>query len=158
MNPPPTPARLPYAFPERALHRWVRENLTVALRHDGGVDAVFRFEGSTCSNIAFNLLYRVSVSPVTAGRQIESLGCDPAPHDDGHTRMCCWQENADAAMARMKRETPLLGQPLDAVLAWRPLKSPAGCLCAEPSRQHKWQAVLETLHLALNPATPALLP
>ena len=39
-----------------------------------------------------------------------------------------------------------------AVLAWRPAKSPAGCLCSEPSRHHKWQAVLETLHFALRSA------
>ena len=36
-----------YSFPERALRRWARENLSVVPRADGGVDAVFRFEGST---------------------------------------------------------------------------------------------------------------
>lgn len=145
----------PYAFPERALRRWAGENLTLTPRPDGGVDAVFRLEGSTCANIAFFLLYRVALSPATAGRRIESMNCAPAPFDEGHTRMCSWQENAGAIAATMRDETPLLGLPLDSVLAWRPRQSPPGCLCAQPSRHHKWHAVLETLHLALNQPRPS---
>ncbi|MDP2137347.1 MAG: hypothetical protein Q8J74_05790, partial [Candidatus Didemnitutus sp.] len=63
---------------------------------------------------------------------------------------CCWQANAATAAAAMDHEIPLLGQPLASVLTWRPRRSPDGCLCAEPSRQYKWQAVLETLHFALG--------
>ena len=141
-----------YSFPERALRRWARENLTLTPCADGGVEAVFRFEGSTCGNVAFHLLYRVSLAAESADRRIEALHCEAAPFDEGHARMCCWQENAAAIAATMRREAPLLGEPLGAVLAWRPAKSPAGCLCSEPSRHHKWQAVLETLHFALSSA------
>jgi hypothetical protein len=147
-------AASPYAFPERALRRWLRENLAVTPRPDGGLDAVFRFEGSTCGNIAFHLLYRVALAPAADAHRILAQHCEVAPFDDGHSRMCCWQENADAIDATMRTEAPLLGQPLAAVLAWRPNKSPAGCLCGEPSRHHKWQAVLETLHLHLALSTP----
>ncbi len=153
--PSPVPAPSPYAFPERALRRWARENLTIASRTDGGVEAVFRFEGSTCGNIAFHLLYRVTLAPASVDRRIVAMGCEPAPFDEGHTHMCCWQENAAVIAATMRNETPLLGQPLAAVLAWHPRKSPAGCICAEPARHHKWQAVLETLHLALHSPTPS---
>lgn len=147
----------PYAFPERALQRWARENLTLTARADGRTEAIFRFEGSTCSNIAFQLIYQITLGPRTDERRIESLCCVPAPHYEGHTRMCCWQENAAAVIKTMSTETPLLGQPLAAVLTWRPIKSPAGCLCAAPSRHHKWQAALETLHFALHPLpTPPL--
>jgi hypothetical protein len=141
-----------YSFPERALRRWARENLSMVPRADGGVDAVFRFEGSTCGNVAFCLLYRVSVGPEAAGRRLETMWCEPAAHDEGHTRMCCWLENAADRSAIMFQESGLASQPLDAVLAWHPQKSPAGCLCTEPSRHHKWQAVLETLHFALVPS------
>jgi hypothetical protein len=153
----PSPAVSPYAFPVRALRRWAGENLTLTPRPDGGLEALFRLEGSTCANIAFSLLYRVTLSPAPAGRRIEAMNCAPAPYDEGHTRMCSWQENAGAIAATMRDETPLLGLPLDAVLAWRPNKSPAGCLCAQPSRHYKWQAVLETLHFALHqpPASPS---
>lgn len=142
-----------YVFPERALQRWSRDNLRLHPRADGGLEATFWFEGSTCGNIAFELVYRVGVGPEPAGRRIESLACAPATHNDGHTRMCCWQEDAGAARALLERERPLLGEPLGAVLAWRPVRSPAGCLCAEPSRAHKWQAVLETLHFTLHHET-----
>lgn len=142
-----------YAFPERALHRWVREHLTLISRADGGVEAVFRFEGSTCGNVAFNLVYQVAFGPAAAGHRIESMRCEAAPYDEGHARMCCWQDRA-AVVAIRHGETPLLGQPVEAVLTWRPLKSPAGCLCTELSRHHKWQAVLETMHLALGQLAP----
>ena len=153
MNPPAShvPSAPPaYAFPERALRRWSRENLTLVPRGDGGFESVFNFEGSTCGNIAFTLLYHVAVAPVTAAHRIEAMRCEPAAFDAGHTRMCCWQEDSAAIAATTSRDTALLGQPLDRVLAWRPVRSPAGCLCTEPSRHHKWQAVLETLHFALN--------
>ncbi len=156
MTPPLATAGSPYAFPERALRRWARENVSITPRTDGGTDAIFRFEGSTCSNVSFHLLYRVSLVPESVGCVIKSMDCEVAEHDEGHARMCCWQENAAAAAATMRNETPLLGQPLSAVLAWRPCKSPAGCLCAEPSRLHKWQAVLETLHFVLSSITTPL--
>lgn len=68
--------------------------------------------------------------------------------------MCCWQEDAAAARALLDADAPLLGEPLAAVLAWRPERSPAGCLCTAPSRRHKWQAVLETVHFALHRPIP----
>ena len=141
----------PYAFPERALRRWATENLRLTPRADGGIDAVFRFEGSTCGNVSFLLNYRISLGAGSAGeRRIDAMDCAPADFDDGHARMCCWQENAEAAAALIRAEQPLRGESLAAVLSWRPRKSPAGCLCAEPSRNHKWQAVLETLHFVLR--------
>jgi hypothetical protein len=137
-----------YSFPERALRRWVKENLTTESRADGGLDAVFRFEGSTCGNVDFVLLYHVALA---ADHSLEALRCEPAPFYEGHERMCCWQDDAEAVAVIMRQEAPLLGQPLAAVLTWRPRKSPAGCLCTEQARHHKWQAVLETLHRSLHP-------
>ena len=151
----PVAAVSPYALPERALRRWASENLRLTPRADGGIDAVFRFEGSTCGNVTFLLDYRVSLGATSGeGRRIEAMDCAPAAFDEGHVRMCCWQENAESAAALMRTEPPLRGGWLNAVLTWRPRKSPAGCLCAEPSRHHKWQAVLETLHFALRCETP----
>lgn len=144
-----------YVFPERALARWVRENLRMQVRTDGGLEARFRYEGSTCGNIAFEFIYCVALSPSATGQTIEAMRCEPGPLAAGHTRMCWWQEGLQAPLEVLKRETPLLGEPLSAVLTWRPQRSPAGCLCAEPSRYHKWQAVLETIHFALHRAGPS---
>lgn len=147
---------LPYVFPERALRRWSRENLHIETGTDGSVAARFRFEGSTCGNVPFQLDYHLRLDS-SAQRIITGHRCHPVPFDEGHQRMCCWQEDADQA-TRLFEEAPLLGQPLDAVLVWRPARSPAGCLCAPASRAHKWQAVLETLHFALATVRAPLAP
>ncbi|MDP2136374.1 MAG: hypothetical protein Q8J74_00835, partial [Candidatus Didemnitutus sp.] len=150
MKPVENSAVSPYAFPQRALRRWARENLTFGTGSDGAVHATFRLEGSTCGNITFFLLYHVALAPESADRRIVALRCEPAPQEENHKRMCCWQANATTAAAAMHHEIPLLGQPLESVLTWRPRRSPDGCLCVEPSRHYKWQAVLETLHFALG--------
>jgi hypothetical protein len=139
-----------YVFPVRALRRWRDHNLTIEARADGGCSVTFAFEGSTCGNIAFPLRYRVELAAEADGRGLQDLWSESVPYADGHTFMCCWQEDGAAVQRSMATEKPLLGQPLDAVLTWRPSRSPAGCLCAEPSRMHKWQAVLETLHFAIS--------
>lgn len=146
-----------YVFPVRALRRWSTENLTLETAPAGGLVAHFRFEGSTCGNVPFELRYQVLLDG-SAQRIIAAQQCTPAPFDEGHQRMCCWQEDA-ARAATLLEEKPLAGQPLAAVLSWRPLRSPSGCLCAPASRHHKWQAVLETLHFALFASpTPTVSP
>jgi len=145
----PSPNAWPYVFPERAVRRWVRENLKLERGSDGGVKAIFRFDGSTCGNVAFVLNYQVILGPEEGGYLIQDYSIEPALFSEGHERMCCWQEDSNAAAARFKTGLPLASQPLGSVLNWRPGRSPAGCLCTEPSRLHKWQAALETLHCAL---------
>jgi hypothetical protein len=51
---------------------------------------------------------------------------------------------------RNLRKKPLLGEPLEAVLAWNPKTLPAGCVCSQQSRSHKWLIVLETIHFTLQ--------
>jgi hypothetical protein len=136
----------------RALARWRNERLTLETQPDGGVRAAFRFDGSTCGNIPLTMIYTVEVGPASAGYVIRAMGCAPAPGDVGHIKMCSYVESAGRILVTADAEKPLLGQPLGAVLGWKPLLSPAGCLCAAASRNHKWSAVLQTLHLALPPA------
>ncbi|MGH8020969.1 MAG: hypothetical protein ACREIA_22335 [Opitutaceae bacterium] len=144
-----------YAFPIRALRRWRDERLTLIDESDGTIHALFRFEGSTCGNVPFNLDYSAHLASAANQHRLLALGCVPAAGDDGHRRMCSYLENAGQLLATLQTERPLLGQPLDAVLEWRPATSPAGCVCAAPARAHKWLAVLHTLHFALNGRTAA---
>lgn len=142
-----TPA---YATNPRALERWRREHLTLTPQADGGVAAEFRFEGSTCGNIPLTLLYRVQLGRAEEGFPLQTMNCVAAAGSDGHERMCSWLESNGRIMEKADAEKPLLGQRLDAVLAWRPVVLPAGCLCSAASRNHKWRAVLETVHYALH--------
>jgi hypothetical protein len=141
-----------YATSARALRRWATERLTLLRREDGGTDAIFRYDGSTCSNMGRTLtfVYEVALGPSEAGFPIEAQRCRPAPDDDGYQFMCEYVREGDGFVSRIAADAPLARQPLDAVLSWtRPQLGP-GCVCEPESRAHKWGLVLETIHYALT--------
>lgn len=140
-----------YSINVKAMRRWIGERLTLDVREDGSVDALFRYEGTTCSNMgrAIRFDYKVKLGPRTEGYPIREQRCDPTSGDDGYTYMCRYMNNAEHLMVAIEREKPLLGQKLNDVIGWqRPLNG-AGCYCEPNSRKHKWGLVLETIHYAL---------
>ncbi|MBA4136049.1 MAG: hypothetical protein C0518_01880 [Opitutus sp.] len=143
-----------YGFPVRALRRWSAENLTLTPRSDGGWEALFVLEGSTCGNIPFLLHYRVSLSSGLEQHRLQALACEPAPHDMNHREQCAARSDYARWTATVAGDAPLLGQPLAEALAWSPATSPDGCLCADASRAHKWRAVLQTIHFTLQLSSP----
>ena len=147
----PLDAAARYSINVKALRRWADERLTLDVRDDGTVDALFRYEGTTCSNMgrAIRFDYRVKLGPRGEGYPIREQRCEPTPGDDGYTYMCRYMNNAEHLMVAIEREKPLLGQKLNDVITWqRPLNG-AGCYCEPNSRKHKWGLVLETIHYAL---------
>jgi hypothetical protein len=140
-----------YRTNRKALERWARERLTLRTEPDGSVDAAFRYDGTTCTNMGRPLafVYRVRLGPRNEGYPIREQRCSPAEDDDGYAHMCQFIADADALMGAIKRENPLKGEPLNAVLEWEREPSAAGCYCEAPSRDHKWGIVLETIHYAL---------
>lgn len=152
------PARVPvldadaaYTVNRKALARWAAERLTLRESPDGSLTAVFRYDGTTCTNMGRPLAfdYTVTLGPHQAGYPILHQHCAPAPNDAGHAHMCQYIENPDQLMSAIGTETPLHGQRLNAILAWQREPSAAGCFCEAASRNHKWGLVLETLHYAL---------
>lgn len=140
-----------YSVSMKALQRWSTERLSIATRIDGTVDAVFQYEGTTCTNMGRPLKfhYRVTLGPRAEGYPIREQWCGPAPGDEGYTSMCRYISDREQLMASIERERPLSGQPLDAVVGWTRPSNPAGCYCDADSRQHKWGLVFETIHYAL---------
>jgi hypothetical protein len=140
-----------YAVNRKALQRWSAERLELCARPDGSVDAVFRYEGTTCTNLGRLLRfdYHVTLGPRAEGYPIRREECGPAPGDQGHTSMCSYLDNADQLMRAIEGDRPLVGRRLDDVLAWQPPTSAAGCYCTTEDRLHKWRIVLETIHYAL---------
>ena len=140
-----------YSTNTRALRRWAAERLTLTPREDGSIDALFRYEGTTCSNMGHPLRfeYRVRLGPRDDGYPIRGQRCAPAADDTGHTRMCGYLGRGDALLDEVAADTPLAGEPLSAVIGWQRPASVAGCYCDEASRAHKWGLVLETIHYAL---------
>jgi hypothetical protein len=140
-----------YSVNRRALKRWSEERLSINTNPDGSIDALFRYEGTTCTNMGRSLAfdYAVKLGPHAQGFPILDQHCVPALDDAGHTHMCQFLENPVRLMDSIDREKPLSGKKLNAVLSWQRKPSVAGCYCEPASRDHKWGLVLETIHYAL---------
>ncbi len=140
-----------YSVNRKALQRWAQERLTMEEHPDGSLDVLFRYDGTTCTNMGRPLAfqYRVKIGPREKGYPIREQHCAPAEGDSGHMHMCEYIAGADGVMGAIDREKPLAGEPLNAVLSWRREASGAGCFCEAASRNHKWGLVLETIHYAL---------
>jgi hypothetical protein len=140
-----------YSVNRKALQRWAAERLTLHKRADGSFDAVFRYDGTTCTNmgrqLAFN--YSVKLGPRTEGYPIREQRCAPAEGDTGYESMCKYIEDSTSLMSAIETEKPLGGEHLNSVLSWRRGDNAAGCFCEAASREHKWGLVLETIHFAL---------
>ena len=140
-----------YSVNRRALKRWAQERLSMQTHPDGSLDLVFRYDGTTCTNMGRPLAfcYNVKLGPRAEGYPIREQRCTPAAGDTGHESMCQYQENPTRLMSAIDGEKPLNGERLNAVLAWQRELSAAGCYCEASSRDHKWGLVLETIHYAL---------
>jgi hypothetical protein len=140
-----------YAVNPKALKRWADERLTLSFNDDGTVNALFRYEGTTCSNMgrAIRFDFHVTLGPREQEYPIRDEKCAPAPGDEGHKFMCRYMANAEHLMVAIDHEKPLLGQPLNDVLAWQRQATGAGCSCEPGDRKHKWGLVFETIHFAL---------
>lgn len=140
-----------YSVNRKALKRWAEERLSIRADQDGSVDAVFRYDGTTCTNMGRPLAfdYSVKLGPRAEGYPIREQRCAPAAGDTGHVHMCQYVENPARLMAAIDREKPLNGERLNAVILWQRMPNGAGCFCESASRDHKWGLVLETIHYAL---------
>ena len=140
-----------YTVNSKALKRWAQERLSLKTLDDGTVEAQFRYDGTTCSNMGrpLTFLYGVKLGSRREGYPIREQSCAPAAGDTGHTQMCQYIEDPQRLMDAVEREKPLNGDRLDSVLAWSRTPCAAGCYCDASSREHKWGLVLETIHYAL---------
>jgi hypothetical protein len=140
-----------YTTNPRALEKWSRERLRLEFSRAGAVEAGFRYEGTTCSNMgrALEFDYHVKLAPLADQYRILEMDCAPAPGDTGHQFQCEYLNNAKTLMRNIAAEKPLLGRPLHDVLTWKREYNPSGCFCDLPRREHKWGLVLEVIHFAL---------
>lgn len=144
----PAPPR--YTVNARALRKWATERVSLTPQADGTLEAVFRFDGTTCSHQPLAFDYRVRLSRPADGHVILDSSCRPAPDDEGHKLTCSYLADAGDHLREIAADRPLLGRPLDEVFAWSRETAPAGCHCAAASRAHKWGLALEAIHYALG--------
>jgi hypothetical protein len=140
-----------YTVNRKALKRWAEERLSLQVNQDGSLDALFRYDGTTCTNMGrpMTFHYNVKLGTRAEGYPIREQRCAPAPGDEGHSLMCEYLDNPSQLMDSIESEKPLRGEQLNAVLSWQREPSSAGCYCEPASRRHKWGLVLETIHYAL---------
>jgi hypothetical protein len=140
-----------YSVNRKALQRWAKERLSLRNHPDGSLDAVFRYDGTTCTNMGrpMTFHYTVKLGSRAEGYPIREQRCAPAEGDTGHESMCKYIEDPATLMSAIDRERPLNGERLNSVLTWRRGVNAAGCFCEAASREHKWGLVLETIHYAL---------
>jgi len=148
---PPLEHDARYSINTRALQKWSQERLQLNFLEDRSVEARFRYEGTTCSNLGRPLAfdYEVKLGPPDDGYRILAAGCVPTPGDTGYQYQCEYLNNAESLMRSIANEKPLLGKPLNAVLAWKRPYDPSGCYCDSARRAHKWGLVFEVIHYAL---------
>ncbi|MEO8619642.1 MAG: hypothetical protein ABI625_01180, partial [bacterium] len=148
---PPLDLDAKYSVNRKALRRWVEERLSITHNSDGSLDALFRYEGTTCSNMgrAFEFHYAVRLGPRDDRYIVLDQHCAPAPGDEGHTFMCRYRSAAPQLMATISENKPLLGRPLADVLLWDRTPGGASCYCEAAGGRQKWGLVLETIHFAL---------
>jgi hypothetical protein len=141
-----------YTVNTRALRKWAGERVQFIARTDDTLEAVFRFDGTTCSNTGHPLAfdYRVILSGPDGERRILDASCGPAPGDHGHQLTCAFLDDPDKHLLDIASDRPLVGQPLDEVLRWQRPTAPSGCHCTADSRIHKWGLALEAIHFALG--------
>jgi hypothetical protein len=152
---PPLTRGARYSVATDVLARWSKQRLRLRVLEDGSVEATFRYDGTTCSNMGRPLAFDYSIRLAPPGEEyrITKLRCAPAPGDEGHRHMCSYLDDPEGISRAIASEPPLLGKPLDEVLRWARGRGVAGCYCEAPSREHKWGLALETLHYALSQAT-----
>jgi hypothetical protein len=140
-----------YSINQRALRKWSRERLHLRRLEARLIEARFRYEGTTCSNLGRPLAYEyvIKLDGPENGYRIRETACAPAPGDTGHAAMCEYINDGEKLTAAIARECPLAGRPLNDVLVWKRPFSPAACYCDAESRMHKWGLVLEVIHFAL---------
>jgi hypothetical protein len=140
-----------YTVNRKALQRWSEERLAIEPGPDGSIDATFRYDGTTCTNMGRPLafIYNVKLGPRAEGYPILKQSCGPAQGDTGYESMCKYVADPESLMADIESEKPLIGQRLNSILTWRREPNGAGCYCEASSRYHKWGLVLETIHYSL---------
>jgi hypothetical protein len=148
---PPSIGTPTYSFSPTALRKWSRERLRLNTTANGSVEARFRYEGTTCSNLGrpLDFTYIVKLDRTENEYTIVDAHCIPSPDDEGYKSMCEYIKKGGSFLKTITGENPMVGKSLDEAIRWKREYSPSGCFCEQASRQHKWGLVYEVLHFAL---------
>ena len=79
-----------YSVNRKALKRWAEERLSLHVNQDGSLDALFRYDGTTCTNMGRPLTFRLQREAGPARRRLSDPGAAlrAGAGDDGPHRTC----------------------------------------------------------------------
>ena len=102
-----------YSVSQKALQKWSEERLQLNFLNDNSIEAKFRYEGTTCSNMGRKLEfdYQIKLSSQEEGYKITRLDCSHSNNDDGYKFMCEYLRNPEELMNKIENEKPLFGKP-----------------------------------------------
>ena len=140
-----------YNISLKALRKWSADRLKLRILEDQSIEAKFRYEGTTCSNMGrpIEFDYFIKLSSPAESYRIISMNCIPAADNDGYSFMCEYLSDSEILMNKIENEKPLIGKSINEIFNWQYQYSPEGCYCKPESREYKWGLVLEVLHYAL---------
>ena len=134
-----------YAFNERALKKWAKRYLRLQFSDAGSIHAKFTFDGSSCSNDPFDILYEVALEAENDAFRIAGMECRVPAGESAYDSMCEYRLIGRRFVDTIANHRPLEGSRLDDVLDWHPVVNPAGCLCETAHQDYKWRIVLQTI-------------
>jgi hypothetical protein len=139
-----------YYFPEQALEKWDRQYLRIEESDDGVLEATFHYYGTTCalSDRPLEFDYHVRLSKEADGYRIAATKVEVEDHY--YKAMCGSTTFGRRFKSLVEEDLPLQGELLESVFRWHPEMSPAGCLCLQSHRVHKWRLVFETIHYSIG--------
>jgi hypothetical protein len=138
-----------YPIPAEALERWARENLTLVSREDGAFHYRFRYEGSTCTGQRPLIadLHAV-VRPGPGGLLFEKGWIEMSGPKAAMNQFCGVIQSGPEYLEFLRRPAADCGRTVEEIVSDFAALSPAGCLCDQPSINHKWRMALFTIHYA----------
>lgn len=147
-----TAGQTSYTVNPRALEKWAAERLDCVSRPDGTIEAVFRFDGTTCSNLGQPLAfeYCATLAPADGDHVLLHADCRPVAEENGHRSMCAWLADPAQVERAIATETPATGRTLSELIGVPADHAVSGCLCTAGHRAHKWRLALEAIHFALS--------
>ena len=141
-----------YTLKEKVLSKWAIDRLGLKDLPNNEIQALFVYDGTTCSGTGFPLKFEYTFLLVEENMdfRIKDMNCRPAEKDIGHTKMCSYIKQGDAILQKVSAEKQCLGKTLTEVINQKVEFTPSGCYCDKNGRDYKLHQICQVLHFAMT--------
>ncbi len=142
-------AEIKYPFHERALKKWIVNNLKSTISEDGKIHYTYDYLGSTCKNggVPFTSILNIKLDKNEKNGIITDAWIDiPEDQMESAEKMCTPVPD----IMNMIKNDPVIGKELEFAIVESIQENFAGCLCGRPHINQKWKIILSTIHYAIT--------